>query len=165
MRLLGLLAILVCGVLTPGARAQWSSPGNNVVVVYGPQAPPRPVMVVRERPAPDEVRDTSYLIAFKNSDVRKVDQYWVSGNTLYYVTTDRRQMTAPLDSVDRALSHRLNSEQDVAFVLPAVQEKVAQAHVIHNTASSAHKRCCCVTMPSAARTSSHANGTASRASK
>jgi hypothetical protein len=109
------------------------------------------------------VTQVTYLIAFKNSVVRLADQYWVKGKILYYVTTDHQQMTAPLDTVDRTVSQRLNSEQDVVFSLPPEQERIlAQAHVIRHTAISVHKRCRCTTGPppaggQASRANSKAN--------
>jgi hypothetical protein len=164
MRLLGLLGSFVSCILVTGARAQ------NVTVVYGPMAPPpEQVVIVHERPFTEDVylptqgpRQTAYLIAFKNSEVSQAQQYWVSGNTLYYVTPDHRQRTAPLDSVDRALSQMLNSEQDVAFYLPAGRATV-QARLARTTGSASRSaRCCCVSTTSA-RASSPGKGKASRA--
>ena len=147
-------------MLVTGAHAQWS----NVTVVYPPMQPPPPsVVIVRERPAPTPaefeatVSPITYLIAFKNSVVRLANQYWVKGDTLYYVTAAHQQMTAPLYSVDRTLSQQLNSEQNVAFSLPSEQEKtIVQTHVIRTTATSVHKRCFCTTV-------SRGSGRASRA--
>jgi hypothetical protein len=42
----------------------------------------------------------------------------VNGNTLHYVTLEHLEKQAPLDSVDRALSDRLNRERRVPFTLP-----------------------------------------------
>ena len=64
-------------------------------------------------------RQIRYLIAFKDNLIQSADAYWVSANTLYYVTPDHQQRAAPLDSVDRMLSERLNSERDIPFDLPA----------------------------------------------
>ena len=171
MRLL--LGSFVCSALVTGAGAQWfpSSPGPNVTVVYPPAQPPPVVVqvppdVVIMRASPIEyipVTQVTYLIAFKNSVVRLADQYWVKGKILYYVTTDHQQMTAPLDTVDRTVSQRLNSEQDVVFSLPPEQQRIlAQAHVIRHTAISVHKRCRCTTGPppaggQASRANSKAN--------
>jgi hypothetical protein len=76
---------------------------------------PRPAEF-REQFAP--AQQTTYLIAFKDSVVRVADQYWVSGKTIFFLTTDHQRMTAPVNSVDLALSQRLNNEQNVVFVLP-----------------------------------------------
>jgi len=62
-----------------------------------------------------------YLIAFKNQDnIRAVEAYWVTGATLHYVTLQDEQRLAPLDSVDRALTYRLNRDRHVDFRLPPV---------------------------------------------
>jgi len=156
----------VCCVLATGARGQ-----SNVTVVYPPMQTPSVVVIqnpalqraeFQERYAPE--RQITYMLAFKDSVVRLADQYWVSGNTLYYVTTDHERMTAPVNSVDRTLSKRLNSERDVAFYLPPGQRKVvAQATIVHHTASLVRKRCNCLPA-SSARVSPRATGGASRSS-
>lgn len=139
-----------CCVLAMGARAQWSGYSYppawnpNVAVVY--QRPPQsqPVVVILDaRPGPVPVdqeyapaRQITYLIAFKDSVVRAADQYWVSGCTLYYLTPDHQRRTASVNSVDRTLSELLNSEQNVAFDLPAAQEgstEVRPCHVRHTS--------------------------------
>ena len=155
--------LVCCALLGTGANAQ-----QNITVVYPPPASPPQVVIVNTRPVEARAdlqspRQTTYLIAFKDSVVRLADQYWVSGNTLYYVTTDHVKMTAPLYSVDRALSARLNSEQAVWFFLPSGQVKsVAQAHLTRNVVGSVRKRCYCRSV-SSARISPAARGTASRA--
>jgi hypothetical protein len=168
MRLL--VRSFVCCVLATGARGQWYTPSSNVTVVYPPPAQTPPVVVImKESPAPrpfqeeyTSARQITYLIAFKDSAVRVADQYWVNGETLYYLTTDHQRMTAPVNSVDRALSKRLNSEQNVAFYLPPEQRKtVAQAHVVRHTA--VRKRCDCQSAPSAG-VPPRASGEASRIS-
>jgi hypothetical protein len=165
MRLL--VRSFVCCVLATGARGQGYPPSSNVTVVYPqPAQTPRVVVIVNEtaqRPAEiqDEyapARQVTYFIAFKDGVVRVADQYWVDGKTLYYLTTDHQRMTAPVNSVDRPLSKRLNSEQNVAFYLPPEQIKaVAQVHVVRRTAG---KRCYCRPAPSA-RVPSRASGGAS----
>jgi hypothetical protein len=169
MRLL--VRSFVCCVLATGARGQWYPSSSNVTVVYPPPAQTPSVVIVQEGPAPrpaesqeeyGPVRQITYLIAFKDSIVRVADQYWVNGKTLYYVTTDHQRMTAPVNSVDRTLSKRLNSEQNVAFYLPPEQEKtVAQTHLVRHTANLVRKRCECPAERSA-RVSSRASGGASR---
>ena len=87
----------------------------------------------------------TYLIAFKSGVVRLVDQYWVSGNTLYYLTADHERRAAPVASVDRALSVRLNSERNVDFNLPEGEPRAnVRARVVRHTASVVRKQCCCV---------------------
>jgi hypothetical protein len=167
-----LVRSFVCCVLATGARGQWYAPSANVTVVYPPPARTQSVVVIEsppprpagfhERYAP--TRQITYLIAFKDSVVRVADQYWVSGTTLYYVTTDHERLTAPVNTVNRTLSKQLNSEQDVAFDLPPEQGKVvAQAHIVRHTASSVRKRCNCVAAPSAS-VPPRASGGASRSS-
>jgi hypothetical protein len=141
----------VCCVLASGARGQ-------VTVVYPPMQAPTTVVIVNRSPPPRpaEFRETfaperqiTYLIAFKDSVVRVADQYWVEGKTIFFVTTDHQRMTAPVSSVDRILSRRLNDEQNVAFVLPPEQRRtVARAHVVRHTATLVRKKCYCVTTPS-----------------
>jgi hypothetical protein len=149
-------------VLATGARAQ----SSNVTIVYPPMQSPPVVVILRGRPAPQEeyepTRQITYLIAFKNDGIRVADQYWVSGRTLYYLTPDHQRRTAPVDSVDRTLSRQLNSEQNVAFILPAERERVS-VHVVRRTASVVRKRCYCVAVPSAGA-ASRARGGANRAS-
>jgi hypothetical protein len=168
MRLL--VRSFVCCVLATGARAQ-----SNVTVVYPPSAPtPSVVVIVPERPAwrPAEfqvehapARQITYLIAFKDSVIRVVDQYWVNGKTIYYLTTDHQRLTALVSSVDRTLSKRLNSEQNVAFDLPLEQGKtVVRAHLVRHPASLVRKRCYCVPgSPARAPTSSGASRLSPRA--
>jgi len=115
---------LLCSVLATGAWGQWY--GGNWG--YPPRAPFPRAVVVNETPAPAtrcyreeyaQTRQITYLIAFKDNVIRAAIEYWVNGNILYYVTLDHERRTAVLDSVDRALSERLNSEQNVPFYLPA----------------------------------------------
>jgi outer membrane protein OmpA-like peptidoglycan-associated protein len=103
----------------PSYYPLYSNPG--VSVVYPPRAPFPQVVVVNETPAQEyaQTRQITYLIAFKDNVIRAAIEYWVNGNILYYVTLDHERRTAVLDSVDRVLSERLNSEQNVPFYLPA----------------------------------------------
>jgi hypothetical protein len=124
-------------------------------------------VIVRERARPvfppddyGPVRQTAYLIAFKNSVVRVADQYWVSGATLFYLTPDHQRMSAPLDTVDRTLSVRLNSEQNVAFDLPAGSTVPARTRLVRHTATVVHKQCFCTAVGASSRAS---GGQASRA--
>ena len=166
MRLL--VRSFVCCVLATSARGQ-----SNVTVVYPPVQAPTTVVILNQSPPPRPAEfheayapghQITYLIAFKDSVVRVADQYWVDGKTLFFLTTDHQRMTAPISSVDRTTSKRLNSEQNVAFDLPPEQGKtVTQVHVVHHTASVVRKRCYCVTSPSA-RAPSRGSGAASRAS-
>jgi outer membrane protein OmpA-like peptidoglycan-associated protein len=128
MRLL--LSVLLACILVISARAQgytvyapapqyyvpYANP--NVMVVY--PTVPAPAMVIT---APQDYTPITYLIAFKDHVIRMAAAYWVSNNTLYYVTTDHQQRTAALDNVDRALSERLNADRAVSFSLPVLSQK------------------------------------------
>jgi outer membrane protein OmpA-like peptidoglycan-associated protein len=121
---------LVCGILccalANDASAQWyggyAPPpppsyyyvpyANPNVVMYSPPLPPPPVVVTTPS------RPITYMIGFKNSVVDLAESYWVTGDTLSYITPDHRRRTVPLDTVDLALSTNLNSEQNVAFYVP-----------------------------------------------
>lgn len=59
-----------------------------------------------------------YLIATKDQLIRAAASYWVSGNTLHYVTLQRQEQQVALDTVDRALTMQLNRERRVSFQLP-----------------------------------------------
>jgi hypothetical protein len=79
-----------------------------------------PGVVVREYAQDNRwPRQTPYFIAFTDSSVRLADAYWVRDDRLYYVTADHALEQAPLDSLDRTLSERLNCEKNLPFYLPA----------------------------------------------
>jgi hypothetical protein len=50
--------------------------------------------------------------------IRAAAAYWVEGRTLHYVTLQHEEKQAPIESVDRDLSMRLNRERRVTFSLP-----------------------------------------------
>jgi hypothetical protein len=116
------------------ATYTYATPG--VTVVYQPAVPfgrtvvvnEIPGVVIREyrqnyRPPPQP----PYIIAFTDSSIRLAAEYWVTGDMLYYVTRDHELGEAPLNSVDRALSERLNCEKNLPFYLPAeLQSTTAQ---------------------------------------
>ncbi|MBI2681317.1 MAG: hypothetical protein HYX25_09970 [Candidatus Solibacter usitatus] len=88
---------------------------------YTPDPPARPT--TREYPenaAPARAPGESvvYLIAFQDGSIQAAMAYWVDGNTLHYVSTRREQREAPLESVDRALTQRLNRERKLELHLP-----------------------------------------------
>jgi hypothetical protein len=61
-----------------------------------------------------------YLIALKGqNNVYAAQAYWVSQNSLHFVTLQGEQKQAPVSSVDRALTFRLNDDRHVDFWLPA----------------------------------------------
>jgi hypothetical protein len=106
-------------------------PSPNVTVIYPQQYPQQAVAAPSERPARpvtreydqngQEIRQNGsplYLIAFNDHTIRAATSYRVDGTTLHYVTTEREEKQAPLNTVDRALSMQLNRERQVPFQLP-----------------------------------------------
>jgi hypothetical protein len=90
-------------------------PSARIVVVNGV-----PRVAAREYPQDyRRARQTPYFIAFTDSSVRLADAYWVRDETLYYVTADHVLEEAPLNSLDRTISERLNCEKNLPFYLPA----------------------------------------------
>jgi hypothetical protein len=89
-------------------------------VVYDTPAPARPGANDDPRPAPSaQYEEPIYLIAFNNQDnIRAAEAYWVDGGTLNYVTLQHERKEAPLASIDRAFSYRLNRERHIDFRLP-----------------------------------------------
>ena len=150
---------IACCVLASGAVAQVYGGGGNVVVIYPPQQvqppPPPPVMVVAPPVRQSEsmaTRQITYLIALKDGTVRRAEQYWVNGATLYYVAPDHQRKTVPVESVDVALSERLNGEQNVAFALPPGQPGATlQSRVVCRKTGSAARRATVARKGSAAR--------------
>jgi hypothetical protein len=107
-------------------------PSPDVNVVYPPPAAPTTVYVERPVCQRDEYgqevhRPMSqpgseppiYLIAFRDRSIFAAEAYWAEGGTLHYVTQEHEQKQAPLSTVDRDLSDKLNHERGIAFSLPA----------------------------------------------
>src|SRR5262249_8570937 len=98
------------------------------VVIYQPN--PAPVTVYESpRASRPEIHGNTgssypgnekpiYLIAFKNHDIRAAEAYWITGNTIHFITLQHEQRQAPPDSVDRNLTLRLNQERHVDFRFP-----------------------------------------------
>lgn len=112
----------------PSANYDYGYNASPPVVIYQNQTPP---VTVYEPPARPEIREYPdpapsqayekpiYLIALRDQDnIRAAEAYWVEGSTLHYVTLQHEHKQAPLDSVDRAFSSRLNRERRVDFRLP-----------------------------------------------
>jgi hypothetical protein len=111
----------------------------NITVIYPPAAAEPavvPLYVERARPVMHEYDSSgrevvsppaagtaspTYLIAFEDHVIRAASSYRVEGNTLRYVTLQHEEMTAPLRSVDREFTLRLNQERGVTLQLPDVQ--------------------------------------------
>jgi hypothetical protein len=119
-----------------GAVPQQGQQAPNVVVIYPPgsspmMAPPPPetahpsMQVYGPDTAPqpatssDEDTQTSrYLLAFKDHSIYSVVAYWVDGDTIHYFTSGNNHKQAPLSSIDRVLTDRLNTESGSDFKLP-----------------------------------------------
>jgi len=89
---------------------------------YPAAPPPPPAPVVREYTGPPSQAQQNetplYLLAFQDGIIRAVLAYWIDGTTLHFVSLEHEEKTAPLASVDKSLSERLNRERNVTFQLP-----------------------------------------------
>ena len=81
-------------------------------VVYEALPPPP----ARQERNPNE--PISYLIAFNDHNIKLALAYWTENHNLRYVTMQHEIKTAPLITVDRDLSMRLNQERRITFSLP-----------------------------------------------
>lgn len=112
-------------------------PSSPVNIVYAPQGP---IYTERANPVMHEYNYDEYgqptggggggggsavasspifLLAFQNDHaIRAAASYWVTGQTLHYVTLQREEKQVPLSSLDRALTLQLNRERRVPFQLP-----------------------------------------------
>jgi hypothetical protein len=97
-------------------------------VIYQSQPP----VTVYEAPAQREPRQPQetysaqttekpiYLIALKGQNTISAAQaYWVTANTLHYVTLQSEQRQVSLNSIDRALTLRLNRDRHIDLRLPS----------------------------------------------
>ncbi len=109
------------------AAPTYAAPNPQVLVISN-QTPPQPV-IVQPPPAPaawnsgpttqaKKYEEPLFLLAMNDGTIRAVLAYWVDGATVHYVTMDHAQKQAPLASLDRSLSVRLNRERNVTFSLP-----------------------------------------------
>lgn len=102
----------------PAAAAPREDSGP--VKVYGPPAR-------AEAPAPKAVgaaeppKATVTLLAFNDSSVIAALGYWTQGETLYFITKDYTKKSAPVSSLDTALSQQLNQERNVEFKLESLR--------------------------------------------
>ena len=115
----------------PSTYSDYGSSASSPVVIYQSQPP----VTVYEAPARPEIREYPeasaapqrdekpiYLIAFKGqSNIRAAQAYWVTENTLHFATLQGEVRQAPINSIDRALTSRLNRDRHVDFRLPAEQ--------------------------------------------
>jgi len=102
--------------------------GSNTTVVYPPvySPPAQPMVAETAHPVIHEYGQQEnyaipsgspilYLIAFQDKTIRAAMTYWVEDGALHYLDTGHQLKQAPLASVDRDLSARLNGERHVPF--------------------------------------------------
>jgi hypothetical protein len=94
----------------PVVREYAPDTGTETIRTY--DAPGRAPVDSAEEPA------AYYLLAFKDSSVYSAFAYWVEGDTLHYVTSDRIHNQASLNLVDRELTERLNRDRNMQVRLP-----------------------------------------------
>lgn len=66
---------------------------------------------------PEPPRDY-YLIAYKNRNIVAAQAYWIDGDTLNYVTSEKAHNQSSLALIDLELTRRLNSDREVPFTVP-----------------------------------------------
>lgn len=97
-----------------------SDPAPPVTIYESPRAARPETRGYSPAPSAYNAEKPIYLIAFKNQDnLRAAEAYWVTGGTLHFITLQHEQRQAPLDSVDRSLTNRLNREHHMDFHVPA----------------------------------------------
>ncbi len=82
---------------------------------YGQQR--QPVAAGREN-ASHENGSPIYLFAFADHSIQAASAYWVDGRTLHYINMQREEKQAPVDSLDREFTLRLNEERRVTVQIP-----------------------------------------------
>jgi hypothetical protein len=111
----------------PTSYSDYSSAASPAVVIYQSQ-PPVTVYEAPAQPEPRQFQDTYpqqtieptiYLIALKGQNtINAAQAYWITDNTVHYVTLkgDGRQVS--LNAIDRALTLRLNRDRHIDIRLP-----------------------------------------------
>jgi hypothetical protein len=111
----------------PSAYYDYGSSASSPVVIYQSQAPAT-VYDVPEQPerqhsetsSPRGNGKTIYLIALYGQDnICAAQAYWVTGNTLHFVTLQGELRQTPINSINRALTFGLNRDRGVNFRLPS----------------------------------------------
>jgi len=84
------------------------------------QAPPKPIHPeIKEYNPPPEKGDASpFSIAMKDGSVRSAMAVWTVGESLDYVDGHGKAGQAPIDSVDREATKKLNPGKNVQAWLP-----------------------------------------------
>jgi hypothetical protein len=103
-------------------------PEPTVIVVTPPpapvpqvimQAPPKPIQAqIKEYHPPDTGDSSPFSIALKDGSVRHAMAVWVTDDTLHYIDTTGKPGQAPLESVDRQATRKLNAGKNVQSWLP-----------------------------------------------
>lgn len=78
---------------------------------------PPPVHSQTSEP-PSSSEPAHYLIAFKDHSIYSAVAYWVDGDTLHYFTDGSTHRQAPIATVDRDLTLRLNQDSGAEVKLP-----------------------------------------------
>ena len=97
------------------------APAPATTVVYPPQiqaTPATPNAGSQSGESASAGGSPIYLIAFSDHVIRAAAAYWVDGRTLHYVTLQREEKEASLDTIDRQFTLQLNRERRVPFQLP-----------------------------------------------
>jgi len=111
------------GYSTAPAVVYQSDPAPSVTVYEAPRAARPETREYSPRPSAEGTEKPIYIIAFKNQDnLRAAEAYWVTGGTLHFITLQHEQRQAPLESVDRSLTYRLNHGRRVDLYLPAADQ-------------------------------------------
>ena len=85
----------------------------------GSQPPATQPQPGQPQTAPSPQGRTVTLLAFKDSTVIAVTDYWLEGYMLVFETSSGSRTFVPLDRLDFALTQQLNFERNVRFVLEA----------------------------------------------
>jgi len=104
--------VVIVQNMAPAPEPPPSPPGPEVREYISPPPPPP------SAGSPQYSGPSLYLVAFQDGVIRAVLTYWVEDRTLHYIDPDHKEKQAPLSSVDRSLSDRLNRERNVPFHLP-----------------------------------------------
>lgn len=83
----------------------------------GSQPPATQPQPRQPQAAPSPQGRTVTLLAFKDSTVIAVTDFWLEGYMLVYETSSGSRTFVPLDRLDFALTQQLNFERNVRFVL------------------------------------------------
>jgi hypothetical protein len=116
----------------PFGYPSYGPSGSTVTVVYPPPAPPTVVTVfadaarsvIRENDwsdsdwPPGSSGSPIYLIALLDGRIFAASSYRVVAGSLQFVTVHGEEKQTPVESVDRAMTTRLNRERRVRFQLP-----------------------------------------------